>query len=217
MIDLKNNTVDLDFFIKLTEILTSNSKMVNDNIMDILDSFGPNQFASKTNLINMLIDLNMINDNMNVAIFGSWYGSILGSVLSPLVNNITCYDIDSTTLNIGKKIFNNITFIRQDVLSKDMIKYLDQHDLIINTSCEHMNPMIEWEYFDAVKDQTYFALQSNNMFDVEGHINCVNTLEDFEMQMPMNFEILFSNSISVPGGWKDSNGKRFTIIGKKSG
>ena len=47
--------------------------------------------------------------------------------------------------------------------------------LVINTSSEHMPHLPE-----LVKNKRYnktcvFALQSNNMFDLEEHVNCVNS------------------------------------------
>ena len=56
--------------------------------------------------------------------------------------------------------------------------------------------------------KAYFAFQSNNMFDIEGHINCVNTIEDFKKQLPNNAKVLIEDEI------KDDRGIRFTLIGK---
>ena len=44
---------------------------------DLLDSFSPNQFLSKMNLINHINSLNILTKNSQIVIFGSWYGSIL--------------------------------------------------------------------------------------------------------------------------------------------
>ena len=54
----------------------------------------------------------------------------------------------------------------------------------------------------------YFAFQSNNMFDIEGHINCVETMEEFKYQLPDNADIIVEDEVS------DSRGTRFTVIGK---
>ena len=54
----------------------------------------------------------------------------------------------------------------------------------------------------------YFAFQSNNMFDIPTHINCVKDMEDFEKQMPFNARIIKRDSI------EDNRGTRFTIIGR---
>jgi hypothetical protein len=57
-------------------------------------------------------------------------------------------------------------------------------------------------------------MQSNNMFNIEDHTNCVNTLQEFKEQVPENFKIVYSDEIEVPG-WENDNGKRFTIIARK--
>jgi hypothetical protein len=46
------------------------------------------------------------------------------------------------------------------------------------------------------------------MTDIEGHINCVNTIEDFKKQLPDNAKVLIEDEI------KDDRGIRFTLIGK---
>ena len=41
---------------------------------DLLDSYSPNQFLSKLNLINHIRSLNILNKDSEIVIFGSWYG-----------------------------------------------------------------------------------------------------------------------------------------------
>ena len=67
-----------------------------------------------------------------------------------------------------------------------------------------MKPMKELELYSTA----YFAFQSNNMFDIPTHINCVNDIEECEKQMPSNTRIIIEDSI------KDDRGTRFTLIGK---
>ena len=47
------------------------------NNNDLLDSYSPNQFKSKELLVNHINNLDILNENSEVIIFGSWYGSIL--------------------------------------------------------------------------------------------------------------------------------------------
>jgi hypothetical protein len=215
MID--NEKIDINFFLHIMDLLTSPSGMIKRNLSDIVDSFNSHQYVSKIHLINELEKSNILNKDLNVAIFGSWYGSIFCSVLSDKVKKINCFDRVHETIEIGKKIFNsvdNVSFIKADVLSDDIDEVLSEFNLIINTSCEHMKQLREWYYFDSVKNGTYFALQSNNMFDIEDHTNCVNSLNDFINQLPQGLEIMYSDSIKVPG-WEDRNGLRFTVIARK--
>ena len=184
---------------------------------DLLDSFSPNQFKSKINLVNHIEDLDILNKDSEIVIFGSWYGSILIPAFYNKVKKITAIDMDPKVISIAKyKLFKDldIDFITGDVFEK----YRDQYtscDLFINTSCEHMKPMKEWgsaptyknPWWDRVSP-AYFAFQSNAMFDIPTHINCVNNIEEFKKQLPDRAEVLIEDEIP------DERGTRFTLIGK---
>ena len=178
------------------------------NNTDLLDSYSPNQFKSKENLINHINDLDILNDKSEIVILGGWYGSILIPAFRN-VKEITLIDIDDNVVKIAKnRLFNhytNVDYITADVFNLDKHKSrVENADLIINTSCEHMKPMKELELYS----NSYFAFQSNDMFDIPTHINCVNDIEEFEKQMPFNARIIKKDSV------KDSRGTRFTIIGR---
>jgi hypothetical protein len=84
--------------------------------------------------------------------------------------------------------------------------------------------MKEWKWFGAgamskdtnteifrnpkLPDDCYFAFQSNNMFDIEGHINCVNSLDEFKEQLPERAEVLYEEEV------QDSRGTRYMLVGK---
>jgi len=186
----------------------------NDNL---LDSFSPNQFKSKQRLIKHIRDQLILKINSEIVIFGGWYGSILIPAFKE-VKRITLIDKDKDIISIAKnRLFNhykNIDFICDDVFEK----YRDQYqtaDLFINTSCEHMKPMKEWGPSPKYSNPwwkrcspAYFAFQSNNMYDIPDHTNCVSSIEEFKKQLPDNAEVLIEDEI------KDDRGIRFTLIGK---
>lgn len=198
---------------------------------DILDSFSPAQFKSKGMLIKMIRDLNILNKDSEIVIFGSWYGSILIPAFYNEVKKITCIDMDSDVIYRAKSfLFKDfdVNFITDDVFNT----YREQFSnttLFINTSCEHMRPMKEWgpegpkskfkdNKFGVPKTYktswwkkvapSYFAFQSNNMRSIEGHINCVSGFDEFEKQLPDNAKIIDKGVI------EDRRGFRFTIVGK---
>jgi hypothetical protein len=154
------------------------------------------------------------------------------------VKKIVNIDLDNQTTKVSKKLFNNyenVDYICDDIFKTYRDVYLDTN-LIINTSCEHMSPMKEWEWFRFSSMETdtvhpkgyaddkpdrkkvymspklssncYFAFQSNNMFDIEGHVNCVNSLQEFKDQMPERAEILFEEEV------EDTRGTRYMLVGK---
>lgn len=191
----------------------------------LLDSFSNNQLAAKTALINDVNNLNILDSNSTVVIWGSWYGSVLIPTLADKVKKITCIDLDPQPLKVAKnRLFSkytNVEYICSNVFDKCLKIYLETN-LIINTSCEHMPPMKEWPWFGRgalkedgipgkdpkISSDCYFAFQSNNMFGIEGHINCVNSLEEFKDQMPERAEVLFEEEV------QDTRGTRYMLVGK---
>jgi hypothetical protein len=207
MIDLKNNIIDLNLFKNILRELKENS----ENFLDIIDSFSENQFAEKIKLIEHIENLNILNEASEVIIFGSWYGSIFIPVLSPKVKRVTCIDLNDQVLKIAKnrlfQDYKNVEFIVGDIFSKDLSRY-HTTTLFINTSCEHMPPMKEWPFWINVSKDAHFAFMSNNMDYIEGHVNCVNSVEEFKNQLPNNFKVLFEDEIV------EERGIKYLVVGK---
>ena len=194
-------TIDLQLFKNVIAEGRNNS--------NLLDSFSPNQFKTKERLIGHIRDLNIVDDKSEITILGGWYGSILIPAFKE-AKRISLIDLDKQVVSIAKqRIFNhykNIDFITSDVFDKNRYGRIRYANLIINTSCEHMKPMKELEALQ--ESNAYFAFTSNNMLSIEGHINCVYDLNDFEKQMPDNAKVLVRDSIT------DERGTRFMLIGK---
>ena len=199
----------------ITNLISSSMREVRED-KDLLDSYSPNQFLSKLNLINHIRSLNILNKDSEIVIFGSWYGSILIPAFYDEVKKITCIDQDPKVISRAKhNLFKDLDI---DFITGDVFEFRDQYktaDLFINTSCEHMKPMREWgpaptyknPWWDRVSP-AYFAFQSNAMFDIPTHINCVNNIEEFKQQLPDRAEVLIEDEIP------DERGTRFTLIGK---
>ena len=199
----------------ITNLISSSMREVRED-KDLLDSYSPNQFLSKLNLINHIRSLNILNKDSEIVIFGSWYGSILIPAFYDEVKKITCIDQDPKVISRAKhNLFKDLDI---DFITGDVFEFRDQYktaDLFINTSCEHMKPMREWgpaptyknPWWDRVSP-AYFAFQSNAMFDIPTHNNCVNNIEEFKKQLPDRAEVLIEDEIP------DERGTRFTLIGK---
>lgn len=209
MIDLKNNIIDLNLFKNILKELKENSK----NFLDIIDSFSNNQFAEKIKLIEYIENLNILNEDSEIIIFGSWYGSIFIPVLSPKVKRVTCIDLNDQVLKIAKnKLFQdykNVEFIVGNIFSKDLSRY-HTTTLFINTSCEHMPPMKTWPFWSSASKDAYFAFMSNNMDYIEGHVNCINSVEEFKNQLPTYLKVLFEDEIV------EERGIKYLVVGKIS-
>tara|TARA_Y100000114_G_scaffold129842_1_gene127424 strand:+ start:1000 stop:1599 length:600 start_codon:yes stop_codon:yes gene_type:complete len=174
---------------------------------DLLDSFSPNQFKSKEMLIKMVNDLNMVDSNSEIVILGGWYGSILIPAFK-YVKRITLIDLNDQVIGLAKRrLFNhydNVDFITSDVWNENRLGRIQNANLIINTSCEHMRPMKELK----LDTNAYFAYQSNNMRSIKDHINCVGGIDEFQKQLPDNARVLDKGII------EDERGLRFTLVGK---
>tara|TARA_B100001778_G_scaffold334710_1_gene347289 strand:- start:1642 stop:2664 length:1023 start_codon:yes stop_codon:yes gene_type:complete len=77
-------------------------------------------------------------------------------------------------------------------------------DIIINTSCEHMNE----DWFKNLPDGQLVCLQTNDYFDNEQHINCVHGIEEAKVKYPMK-EVLYEGEIDT------HLYNRFMLIGEK--
>jgi hypothetical protein len=208
MIDLKNKTISLDLFFRFLKQIKN-----TDLSRDIIDSLSSEQFSSKTVLLNLLDQYNIINENSVVTVFGCWYGSILVPVLAPRVKHMVLIDINSEVIRFGKNRFfydfENLTWVDRDAFGK-LKKEVRRTTLFVNTSCEHMPPMKEWPHWVEITHDFYFAFQSNNMHAITGHVNTVNSIEEFKNQLPKNFQIIAENV------YEEYRGKRYTLIGKKT-
>lgn len=221
ILSIDNKNIDFDLLYNILTIIKDYPELEDD----LLDSFSDNQFASKGALIDAVNRLNILNKESTVVIWGSWYGSILIPALAPKIQKLISIDLDNTPLQISKnrlfKKFKNVDYICDDIFKTCRKQYLETN-LIINTSCEHMLPMKEWPWFGPgailednipgkapkISSSCYFAFQSNNMFGIEGHINCVSSLEEFKNQMPARATILYEEEV------KDTRGTRYMLVGK---
>lgn len=212
MIDLYKNTIDIDYMRKIIRM----SERYPERRLDLWDSISENQFISKTELLQTVLESDILHKDLSVMIIGSWYGSILIPVLAPLVKEIQCFDIDETTTHIASNLheYDNVTYSSQD-LTNDAKRYKgfspDNDLLIINTSCEHMGSMKELLENQKVKEtnkKVFFAFQSNNMYGIEGHINCKDTIEDFKKDLPNRCFLFKQQEI------EEERGTRFFLFGR---
>ena len=124
---------------------------------------------------------------------------------------------------IAKKyieIFNNDNTF---VYSKNYWHHLrtaSEATILINTSSEHMVESFyqvtgKWDVF--YHKNPIIVIQSNNMYHINDHINCVNSEEELISKHKIR-EVLYSGSQNIVE-WHDekieeSKYKRFMVIGK---
>tara|TARA_Y100000389_G_scaffold52751_2_gene48584 strand:- start:2765 stop:4369 length:1605 start_codon:yes stop_codon:yes gene_type:complete len=170
--------------------------------VNIVDAHSNYQVESKTWLIDNLVKLNRRFED---AVFiGGWLGiSTFWTHKRNIVHHITNIDMDPEAIKFSNKLnqFNNT----YSGLVENAYDYdYDKHDLVINTSAEHMTE----EWFNKIKPGTVVAIQTNDFHEIDEHINTVNDLTELQEKYIMS-EILFV-------GTKDCDRyNRFMLIGIK--
>jgi hypothetical protein len=208
VLHLQNNaSVDLTLLKSILATMRDNPELAND----IKDSFGRNQFAAKSLLVDLIDQTGCLDSESEVVIFGCWYGSVIIPKLSERVKIIYGIDLDKKVIHIAKNKFwkdnPKVKLIEGDAF-ENFRKNYSIAKLFINTSCEHMPAMNDWSNWSKVRDDAYFAFQSNNMYGIQGHVNCVDTIEDFKKQLPKHAVVLHQEELT------DDRGTRFTLVGR---
>ena len=197
----------------------------------IYDLMSRSQIKSKIWLVEQLA---LIDSNYaNVAVMAGWFGQIKtiydqrltyskmriveldrsACETSDYVFNISnledhkvkavCVDINALTLHKNGYAWTVENFRDGATYSE---KFLP--DLIINTSAEHMTE--EWFHqlrFKQLDSDPIVAIQSNNLFDIHEHVNCVHSVDHMQKKFPMR-KVLFAGELQLKGY------KRVMLIGR---
>jgi len=167
-----------------------------------VDSLSKCQLMSKYRLIELVYDK---CDNLeNVLICGAWYGQ-LATMLdeSNLGEQYTGLDIDPSIATIAEHLNRSIPYAH---IVEDMYAYnYDHYDTVINTSCEHIHDLRDW--LDLIPKGTIVILQSNNYTEIEDHINCSDSVDEFADKAGLS-EIIVADTLTMPIY------ERYTIIGE---
>ena len=218
------------FDINTIEIVKKIIKDYPTRLLDVLNSIGERQQISKDWLVKNLNNYkhsfrNKIKkDNVSIVLLCSWYGLLAYKLIEKFkikkIDRIYCVDFDPLSKRISQKLFRKVdnenlkngllTQVRH--LERD-IKEVDEKvlesEIIINTSCEHLNQQTIYDIIDRTQRGTLIVLQSNNYHKIPEHINTVNNLNEFVSQYQ-------SRLINIDMFEKDFlEYKRFMIIGIK--
>lgn len=171
------------------------------------DAYSYGQILSKLWMVDALYGLLPRSRRYNVAIHGGWIGmtaTLLFWRMNDLIEKIYSFDKDSRWAPIADELnkyytadhwrFKSSTLDVLDLKeptyefvthrhSGQEIRLKFQPDIVINSSCEHMEDFKGW--YDALPTKTLLVLQSNNYFQGQGHINCALDYEEFALSTPM--------------------------------
>ena len=206
------------------------NRMGNDMSV-ISDAMSRSQIKSKIWLIE---ELEKIKSSYSyVLVMAGWFGQLKLIYDKRLTyKKMRIAEIDKSACEISDYIFNlsnlenykvkavnadinNLTLHKNgyewDVENfKERSKFTEKFlpDLIINTSAEHMTE--EWFHqirFKEVENNPIVAIQSNNLFDIPEHVNCVHSVDHMKKKFPMK-EILYEGELQLKGY------KRVMLIGR---
>jgi hypothetical protein len=195
------------------------------------DAFSRSQIKSKIWLIEELAKLDTNYDN--VVVMAGWFGQLKSIYDKRLTYaKMRIIEMDRSACETSDYIFNlsnlenyKVKSVNADITNltlhkngyewdvenfKEGSKYSEKFspDLIINTSAEHMTE--EWFNqirFKDLESNPIVAIQSNNLFDIPEHINCVHSVDHMKKKFPMK-EILFEGELQLKGY------KRVMLIGR---
>jgi hypothetical protein len=153
---------------------------------DIMNSLNDSQFESKEWLIKNLIPFINCLGLSNIAVLGSWYGLTGIMLRQHIPEEVNIWNIDSEvfTREIGyalikdNSIYRN-TFYEVDDAVNHIMDNSNKYQIIINTSCEHMEPDDIQFILKSKGGASMICFQSNNYHSVQSHVNTHNSLDDF--------------------------------------
>jgi hypothetical protein len=194
--------------------------------VDFRDAFSRGQILSKKWLADELIKLDI---NLGtVFLCAGWYGSLALLLFESglKIEKIRSFDKDAECYKIADTI--NRPYVMSEWKFKaqtadiHLINYRDGHtydtiknngepqelydkpNTIVNTSCEHLTSFVLW--YNLIPKGTLVALQTNNYYEIDDHINCVTDINEFKKMAPLD-NILYEGTLNL------EKYNRFMLIG----
>ncbi len=196
-------------------------------------AFNKNQMASKGWLVRELLLANGPDLGI-VHIMGGWYGVLAALLLHDrrfTIQHIISMDIDPDCIepamllnepHVHSGKFSTLTCdvtqlnytqlnhtgnsIGNTIGDADPGKGHEIPDVVINTSCEHLQHFSTW--LQAMPSQALLVLQSNDYFSCDEHVNCVPSLQAFEQQAGLG-------SVLYAGELPRKRYTRYMLIGRR--
>ena len=192
------------------------------------DHFSRGQMKSKFWMID---ELKKVSDSFDTVVqYGGWYATVYQFLKNEFdINTYRNIELDPIAAGVSdvfnyaeladnwkfKSVVSDVNRLHWRKRYSDLQYKIQTHDgklvteihapdLIINTSCEHMDET----WFQNLPNDQLVCLQTNDYFSNEQHINCVNNIEEAIEKYPMR-EVYFSGELDT------QLYKRFMIIGKK--
>lgn len=196
---------------------------------DLTDALSWGQLKSKRWLVKELEKLDVPLGT--VYLCAGWYATLAAMLFQSRlsIEKMRSFDIDESCLDVADTINKpqvlqgwKFKAVTKDIMDIDYNEHtwttwskannrmsydiIDCPDTIINTSCEHIENFDKW--YAKIPQGKMIVLQSNNFFEVEEHVNCVSSIEEFITSTPMS-DILYRGELEL------TKYTRFMLIGIK--
>jgi uncharacterized protein (UPF0147 family) len=180
----------------------------SDDPRRTLDAFWKGQIDSKLWLIENL--KKFIEYPVKIDIHGGWVGLLSSLIFQSELQilHITSLDIDP----VCEKIASNMNKLEEmsgrfSSITADMCLVKSNADIVINTSCEHLNQQQYNLWLKNVSENSLIVIQSND-YNIPEHVRIASSLGEFQEQSFLN--ILWKGEKTFPLY------TRYMIIGKKN-
>lgn len=162
-------------------------------IKEVGNGLADSHWKSKQWLVD---ELSEYIEDEDVHIAAGWLGLTAYLLKKQFPNiNITNSDFDPGCKVMGEFLFDgySIDYKTLDTVL-DINKISNQCQVYINTSLEHIQQDYVEKIFASLRRGTIIAVQSNNYYTVEEHINCCESLDNFVSKVNVS-EVLFKGSM----------------------
>lgn len=186
----------------VSDIVNASYAHPSFKLEELRDCLSLGQLSSKVWLADCIRQMSFIKNlkTDNILVVGGWVGS-LSRILFGINPNytITSIDIDPRVKPIAETVNDGYRFnFRAETANMYNITDYSDIDLIINTSCEHIQNLEMW--LALIPKDKIVILQSNDFDCIPEHINCVYSIDEFVNKLGNNqFSIMYSGQCEVPG------------------
>jgi len=166
-------------------------------VKSIINSLNENQEKSKDWLIEKSKQYFTFFNNPSVVVAAGWYGHLANKINDNIytTGEIVSFDKDPQCKKIGQKLYKDVKDV---TFATAEIEYFNfkNYDIVICTSCEHLEQYIIDDFLKRRKKGSLVILQSNNYFSIEEHINCHNSVIEFEKTLKLE-KILYRGTLKL--------------------
>ena len=178
-----NTTLSIEDYRRIINVIGDIALFEEDplRVHSIVNSINDNQLACKQWLVDQVMGTGYLDEHgiYKGIVIGGWHGLIPHMFREHGIEVVNT-DIDPTAIAIAKRMFPTIKHKVMDINEVPV----EKHGLVVCTSYEHISQEKIDQMVERCRPGTLLAFQGNDYDEVEDHINCHHSLEDFVDSIP---------------------------------